>query len=499
MKGSLLIILLVSLYSCYAQKQGNIWYFGNGAGLDFSSGTATAIFNGKTGTDVPPGSNQEGTACIADSMGRLLFYTGGATIWNRNHIAMPNGTGIMGGVSSTQTSIIVPKPGSDSLFYVFTSGEFQSYYPPLFPEGYRYTVVNMCLDSGRGDVIINQKNILLLDSSTEKLAVCEDASGNGYWVMGHKMFSNEFYAWHLTSTGISPPVISRIGTIHGWNHIQSVWNNGSAQGQMKINPQGTKIVLAISNHAPATVGLFDFNKNTGTVSNFCHIAIDSVLNKRVYGVEFSPDGTRFYAGVAGGTGGKRLYQYTLTAGDCNAIINSRVNIFQSDKNSVMLGMQLAPNDKIYLVCNEYKDIGCINFPNLFGAAAGFDSLAVSIAPAYNGYTFPAFIAGFKYHNKVPCDSSFSTPPVPDDPSCNLHINTKVYPNPFNKVLLVNKKQTACKVTMRLYNTLGQLVKKDITINNGTNLISVFDLPSGVYFYRFISNENSMLSGKLIKL
>ena len=379
-----------------------MWYFGNGMGLDFSSGMPMNISGGQTGTEntqIP----QEGTACIADSAGNILFYTGGQTIWNRNHTIMPNGSNLFGGTSSTQSSIIVPLPGNENLFYVFTGDEFQSYLSPP-QNGYCYSIVDMCLEGGNGDISPGQKNILLLDSATEKLAVCEDNMGTGYWVIGHKMFSREFRAWHLTSAGISNTVISIIGTIHGKNGL--TWTTGAALGQMKINATGTKLALAIGNNDPAIVDLFDFNSTTGSLSNYCRIVIDSVLGKRIYGVEFSPDGSKLYATGAGGSGGKRIYQYNVTAGSCNAVIASRAIIYQSNTNSVMNGLQLGPDNKIYGVCNSYYDLSRINFPNLTGAAAGFDSSAIALSGAINNYTLPSFIAGYKYKNTVPnCSTS----------------------------------------------------------------------------------------------
>src|SRR5262245_49618020 len=118
MKQALLIFILLPLI-CFSQKQGNIWYFGIQSVLDFSSGVPVAITGGQTGTDTVI-NQQEGTSCISDSAGELLFYTSGKTIWNRLHNRMPNGSGLMGGQSSTQSSLIVPLPGNDHLFYVFT-------------------------------------------------------------------------------------------------------------------------------------------------------------------------------------------------------------------------------------------------------------------------------------------------------------------------------------------------------------------------------------------
>ena len=405
MKTSLLFLILFTPFINLAQKQGNIWYFGTQSGLDFSGGAPVAITGGQTGTDIPSWDSQEGTASIADSSGTLLFYTGGKTAWNKIHTPMPNGSGLMGGTSSTQSSIIIPQPGNDSLFYLFTSDEFQNYNnPPETEKGYRYSVINMCLDSGNGDVLADKKNMLLLDSATEKLAACQDLSGAGYWVMGHKIFSNEFMAWHLTASGISSTVISHSGSYHGMEYAGTYWEVAAAQGQMKFNPAGTKLALVLGNNDPAVLDIFDFNAGTGIVSNCCHMAVDSVLGARAYGLEFSPDNSKLYITVSGGSVGIRIYQYDLTAGggSCSSIAASRTILYQSHLTSVMFGMQLAPDNKIYVVCNSYHSLGCINSPNLPGTAANFNPSAISLSGVINNYTLPSFIAGYKYHNGLTC-------------------------------------------------------------------------------------------------
>ena len=42
----------------------------------------------------------------------LLFYTDGMTVYNKNHVIMPNGNFLTGHSSSSQSGVIVKKPGS---------------------------------------------------------------------------------------------------------------------------------------------------------------------------------------------------------------------------------------------------------------------------------------------------------------------------------------------------------------------------------------------------
>ncbi len=390
---------LLTLSLC-AQKQANHWRFGVQSGLDFNSGQPVVVTGGQTGTNAGPGENQEGTSCIADSAGTLLFYANGKGIWNSTNQLMPNATDLQGGLSSTQAALIVPKPGNDSLFYVFTSDEFQSYASPSL-KGYRYSIVNMCLDNKKGDVMSTAKNVLLLDSATEKLSACPDAAGTGYWVLGHKMFSDRFYAWHLTAAGITATVISPAGMVHGlWpNSNPPSWVAGMAQGQMKFNPAGTRLGLVHGNYQPALLDLFDFNNATGVVSNPCQIVTDAAMLKSPYGLEFSPDGSKVYIALSGGSGGNRLHQYDLNAGGCTAVGGTDQLIYQSTvSNPALYGMQVATDNRIYIVAGN--NLASIDFPNLAGAACNFNPSGISSATFSNGFTLPSFVAGFAYTNDL---------------------------------------------------------------------------------------------------
>ena len=57
-------------------QQANNWYFGNKAGLSFSSNPPLALANGALNTP-------EGCASISNDTGRLQFYTDGVSVWNR--------------------------------------------------------------------------------------------------------------------------------------------------------------------------------------------------------------------------------------------------------------------------------------------------------------------------------------------------------------------------------------------------------------------------------
>ena len=81
-----------------------------------------------------------GSASISDNDGNLLFYTDGITVWNRNHEVMPNGTGLFGSNTVSQSVIIVPK--EEDQYYIFSNQAHD-----LDSHGLSYSIVNMTGDN----------------------------------------------------------------------------------------------------------------------------------------------------------------------------------------------------------------------------------------------------------------------------------------------------------------------------------------------------------------
>src|SRR5690349_9437351 len=111
---SLLFIFLCLLSTfASAQKEANYWYFGSRAGLLFSGPNITPSY--RTDSHMKA---LEGSATISDSLGNLLFYTAGDTVFNRFHVKMNNGWPLTGHQSASQSSIIIEQPYSN-LYYLF--------------------------------------------------------------------------------------------------------------------------------------------------------------------------------------------------------------------------------------------------------------------------------------------------------------------------------------------------------------------------------------------
>ena len=94
------------------------WYFGNNAGMDFGvNGAAPSAVRG-------PLVAQEGTTVVTDTTGALQFMSNGQEVYDRNGSVMPNGSGLLGNRSSTQTVSAFPAFGNPGKYFVVaTAGE----------------------------------------------------------------------------------------------------------------------------------------------------------------------------------------------------------------------------------------------------------------------------------------------------------------------------------------------------------------------------------------
>lgn len=398
-----LAVLSLALSVCLpasAQKQGNIWYFGVGAGLDFNSGTPVALTDGQITT--PGGGNpdnNEGSSVICDNQGRLLFYTNGELIWNRKHMLMPTGVALQGNFSSTQSSLIVPKPGSSRYFYIFTTDAFLN----DLRGGFRYSIVDMCLDNGYGDVMVGEHDKLLLDTVAEKLSAVRHVNGVDYWIVVHKYFSDAFYAYHLTSTGIMPPVISHAGAVHQYYcYIPPPYHaayNGTinAMGWMNFSPNGQKLALVTAQSCKNIAEVFDFDRSTGQVTNPIPLATDTVA-LGLYGTCFSPNSSKLY--ISSFINRNYIYQFDLTAGTGSAadVNNSSTIVASKSSGPSVMAMQLGPDGKIYVAERNTAYLGVIQFPNVAGASCYYNSTGVSLNGRQSTAGLPNFIAGYDYSN-----------------------------------------------------------------------------------------------------
>jgi gliding motility-associated-like protein len=361
MKGIFKVLFLLLSFNALAQKEANIWYFGHNAGLDFSNGSPTVLTDGKMKTD-------EGCATISDGNGKLLFYTDGIKVWDRNHNVMPNGIGLKGDPSSTQSAVVVPKPDNPSIYYIFTVTELAK------PDGVRYSEVDMSLNGGLGDVTSN-KNILLVTPACEKISAVKKSNGKDIWVVVHEYGNNDFLSFSISTLGVNTnPVISSVGT-----KILPVFNSTSMAntvGYLKFSLDGTKLINVNNS---INVELFDFDLTTGKVSNPKEVIYNNYGSETFmsnYGVEFSPSGKIAYLTKGIFFDSNEVFQYDLTAADIPAT-ETRIYLGTGYRDNFG-ALQIAPDGKIYGCHAGTTRLFSINNPDVLGVGCNFNFNAITL-------------------------------------------------------------------------------------------------------------------------
>lgn len=423
MKKILLVSAFIFLLSnlLNAQSYTANWYFGVNAAIRFT-GSGPVVYNGSLNTN-------EGCSVASDTNGAIMFYTNGVTIWDRRDSVMVNGDSLLGGISSTQSALVVPDPANGKQYYVFTVDEIGG------SNGFRYSVVDMNQNNGLGMVVA--KNVFVQSNVTEKLTGVKQLGSNNYWIVVHDWGTDAFYSYQLTAMGLQPvPVISNTGAVHNTSVIQNTY------GQMKFNTCGTRLALAIGYQD--LIEVFDFDPVTGVVSN----PVTLPMNDHVYGIEFSKDGNLLYASCYDPS--ETLVQFDLTQATQHAILASKIPL---STTSSTYALQIAVDGKIY-VCKSFSQyLGVIDNPNVQGISCNYIDQGLDLDPNFMGISAALGLPGFVQSaftsetdcatgiDEVPGFDFFTIYPNPSSESFNLKINSD-----FNSTFKVRVTDVAGRLT-----------------------------------------------------
>jgi hypothetical protein len=391
--------------SCYAYAEirvkvwdlpdqtNNIWYFGDGAGLDFNPDPNDP--NAPTPRPIAsrhPQNIPAGTTTISDQTGQVLFYTDGQSVWDLTGNLMENGDNIGGENGSSQGALAVPVPEEETLFYLFTTQVSATGMNEV-----KFSLVDIKAENPTGVGNVVTKDNFLFSPSTEHTAALD--AGDTTWVMFHELGNNTFRAYPVTTNGIGPPVLSSVGSNHGFN---------SGSGAMKFNSDGDKLAITISDGGCNKVEIFDFNQRTGELTEYARI--DLGCNGDVYGLEFSEDGDRVL--VSYRNGGPGIEEFIIRAVDdddpdaeacpsCFGTASTRAQIeacIISTKNQLSgtsglnLGaIQIGPNGQIYVAVVNDNRIGQISVGTGCTAASTFNQRGVEPMPGTSNLGLPSFV------------------------------------------------------------------------------------------------------------
>ncbi len=345
MKQLSLIIFLISAQLALGQKETNNWFFGCSKGVTFNSGKLVSVYT--SGADTW----HSGGSTISTKNGRLIFYSASHTVVDSTNKAMPNGI-LKNNDRTIQSSLIVPWPDSSHLYYVFTPGVSDN-------DSLSYSIVNMKLRGGLGDVVTGKKNINLPTLNSGKVAAVRHNNRREYWVLTPQGNSDSINTYLVTSKGIvTPPVKSPTSIYISAGQVYPGSPNKNYYGYLKFSPDGRKLCNVNSG---TTSMISDFDASTGKVSN--------VWEFMAYreGVEFSTKSNYLYAYSFPYV----LSQYNLSSKSKTDFLASRKTVDSAKDFLSYPSMQLAPDGKIYIYHYDSKYLDVIHAPDSLGKKAHF--------------------------------------------------------------------------------------------------------------------------------
>ncbi|MBK6572521.1 MAG: T9SS type A sorting domain-containing protein [Saprospiraceae bacterium] len=483
-------------------KRDYIWLFG-GSNNNTDSNFYRSIldFNEKPMKSMRLGIGHrihQNNASICDKDGKLLMYTAGCNISDRLHRPMPNGKineGVVwdfgcqrGDYAIHNGTVFVPKINDYQKYILFH--KYEEFDPdPNLPGATStkllYSIVDMALNNGYGDVTAKNQVVIEKHLSGADLTATRHSNNQNWWIVVPGRANDLYYSIQFTENGPLPYQEMKLGI-----PMQYLDDGGS---QSCFSPDGTKYARM----TPST-GLFlmDFNRSNGQLSNFRNVTTGSETNDHSVGVAFSPNSRFVYLVYR-----FDLYQVDTWAQDLQANLvhidswDGYVDegIWAAGFDAAMLG----PDCKIYIrTGTSNRVMHVIHNPNEKGKACNFEQHDIHL-PAWNHASIPNFV-NYRLGYEPVCDSTM-TMTWNVDFSKNLK-DLFLYPNPAAKEITIELSDQSKSISLfKLEDVQGKLLKT-ISENDNTNKIKfqVEDLPTGIYFINLLDNEGVNRRGRFIK-
>jgi hypothetical protein len=380
-----------------------------------------------------------------------------------------------------QAPIAVPKPGSEHLYYIFTSDGFSS--SPT--NGLQYHVVDMSMNGGLGAVV--EKNVQIYDLNSEQMCVTRHANTCDYWLIGHDRNSASYLSWYISAAGVDTvPVVSSTGLDYSLVYQYPGNANWTGGVWLKCSPQGDKLASLVhwryqNSGRSDEIWLSSLDASDGVVSGAFVVPLDSAPA----GFSFSPNGQVFYA--ESGENIVKLDQFDLSTFDSSAVNSSRLNLNTYAFQEFASDLEIGPDGRIY-GCTAYgfllgKDsLPVIHQPDVIGAGCQIEQWAIGL----NGR--------FAWLQLLDYVSSFSSPMAPAH-SCAVELNESATIPPLQcwigaEGLVVDGLVSKAAFDFTVLNALGQTVAFGELPSAERCVLPIQGLASGHYFIQISSPRTS---------
>ncbi len=476
----LLSALYLSLIPVFAQPGPDCkWVLGHNNASSSLDQLGIAVLSFCTGSpeieDIGQGmSFLTANASISSVGGELLFYSNGIYVANAQHQPMPNGQDINAGhtpgseelgMYMIQGVLALPFPEQAGLYVLFHSG-FDSHFEFGFAgKPLLYSIVDMNLQGGLGDVTV--KNQVLSNDyfAHGKLAAVRHANGRDWWVVVPELLTRKIRRFLLTPQGVMDMGATAQAV------IQQPYI-----GQAAFSPDGVFYAQISNDWQAATLGLdiLAFDRCSGEFSILQQDLISPALQGE-NGLAFSPDARRLYVSTI-----FHLLQFDMTAPDIVASSDTIAEAFLDPDpfegpGPFGLGYP-GPDGRVYfssyfrpfLYVVTPADTACMNCPpEVEGLTLPYRNASMPNLPNFSLGALPG----------SPCDtlvmSSISQPPNPVSP-------LRIFPNPASSHFAIVS-NAPCN-SVRLYDSMGrQVLAQWLAPGQSEYQIALPpDLPAGVY-------------------
>lgn len=388
-----LILIFLIYIRANAQKESANWYFGQGLGLSFVNNNIPQDITGISSVALSP------STVVSDAAGNLLFIFTSGRVYDRNYGLMSGSNLFQNGVSWNQV-IAAPVPSSTTRYYLFyMAGASAGLYT------LRYAIVDISLNGGLGDVV--SADNIIDDELSPAFTLVNRSGSDEFWVVGNKMGTHNWVSWRVTAAGVS---FAPVTSVAGSNPELDEYNFQD----MKTSPNG-KMIAGIGYffdtsglfwEAWSFLEVFDFDSQTGAITNKIRSATRGAFYDNIYFCSFSPDNRLIYANYSGiqpglqpcGLSGGSVYQYNLCYDniDTFTLYAPVVGTTSAWCSWPYWGnLQTGMDKKIYIPYAGTATLSAIDFPNRIGTSSEMNFPEYTL-PKTADYGLPDFYHYYIY-------------------------------------------------------------------------------------------------------
>ena len=426
---------------------------------------------------------------ISDREGRLLFYSNGCAIANRDHEIMENGEGINAGeffddfwfggscaigYPGFQDILILEDPAIEKGYYVIHKRFERKNENSFDILNLTYSYVDLSVNSGLGVVVEKNIDFHTLESFLSSyLTAINKPNGEDWWVVNPGL-DNKYYFFSIDNEGLQ--FSHTCDTDHLFNDRYS-----SAGGNAKFSPDG-KYYAYFSEFDGLL--LYNFDRELGTLSDLRKLPVKVDDNVSFATCEWSSDSRFLYLATS-----DSLWQVEVAYDNLE---DGRV--FIAEHNGVLdpistrfFTSTLGPDCRIYIrPGSSTNSFHVINHPNEKGVACDLVQQGIRLPVTSEVGSFPNF-PRFRVDEEDKCDPSLVSA---FGEVVYYRRDLITYPNPVRDNLTIELPEGIGDGHIYVLDMQGQMVhSQEVSVLKGSLQMSMAQLPVGMYSVEYVPREN----------